>query len=165
MRAFDPTSEVERPKHAYHDNLYHYNIGIANGNGQYEVHIKADNPELINVKTLETIIKENGDDGKRITYLKSDIEGTEIACLNQWLKSGIMDLVDQLGIEMHTGTLNVNKGYIKMIFKRMKSFVKSLLAHHNLALTSYNPNMLLEKTQDSQRKYYTHHDLLFVRRK
>ena len=48
-------------------------------------------------------MKENGDYGRRITYLKVDVEGAEIVCLKQWLKSGVFDFVDQLGIEMHTG--------------------------------------------------------------
>ena len=40
---------------------------------------------------------EIGDFGKRITYLKVDIEGAEISCIKQWLKSGVLQFVDQLG--------------------------------------------------------------------
>ena len=42
-------------------------------------------------------IKENGDSGKQITYLKLDVEGTEIGCMKKWLQSGVMKYVQQLG--------------------------------------------------------------------
>ena len=38
-----------------------------------------------------------GDFGKRITYLKVDIEGAEIPCIKQWLKSEVLQFVDQFG--------------------------------------------------------------------
>ena len=53
--------------------------------------------EIIRVKSLETLIEENGDSGKQITYLKLDIEGTEINCMKKWLQSGVMKYVEQLG--------------------------------------------------------------------
>lgn len=33
-------------------------------------------------------IAENGDLGKNITYLKMDVEGTELQCLDDWINSG-----------------------------------------------------------------------------
>ena len=42
-------------------------------------------------------MKDNGDLGKRISYLKIDIENSEFSCLKQWLKSNVLTFVDQLG--------------------------------------------------------------------
>ena len=41
---------------------------------------------------------ENGDLGKNITYLKMDVEGTELQCLDDWMNSGKTfrnDLINQ----------------------------------------------------------------------
>ena len=48
-------------------------------------------------KTLKSCMKDNGDLGKRISYLKIDIENSEFSCLKQWLKSNVLTFVDQLG--------------------------------------------------------------------
>ena len=46
----------------------------------------------------------SGDLSRTITYLKVDIEGIEIKALSEWIRSGILDNVKQIGIEIHTGT-------------------------------------------------------------
>ena len=46
-------------------------------------------------RTLQTLLIENGEFGKRITYLKVDVEGSEFFCLNQWMNSGVVDFIDQ----------------------------------------------------------------------
>ena len=43
------------------------------------------------------------DVGKNISYLKVDIEGIENSAIPQWIKSGVLDSVSQIGIELHTG--------------------------------------------------------------
>merc|ERR1712241_1356722 len=81
--------------------------------------------ETIKVKSLETLIKENGDLGKEITYLKLDVEGTEIGCMKKWLKSGVMKYVQQLGVEMHTGIKNVvTKSEVKNVFASLIKFMQ-----------------------------------------
>ena len=54
--------------------------------------------EFIKVKSLEQLVEENGDKGKPITYLKLDVEGTELDCMKKWLQSGVMKSVEQIGI-------------------------------------------------------------------
>ncbi len=54
--------------------------------------------EFIPVSTLETLIYENGDIGKNITYLKVDIEGFEFNSFENWFKTDIFKNVDQFGI-------------------------------------------------------------------
>ena len=53
--------------------------------------------EFIKVKSLEQLVEENGDKGKPITYLKLDVEGTELDCMKKWLQSGVMKSVEQIG--------------------------------------------------------------------
>ena len=112
------------------------------------------------VKTLDTLLKENGEFGRRITYLKVDVEGYEIPCLKQWLKSGVVNFIDQLGIEMHTGDIAYSNGVLKGIL----SFFRKILDQHQLHLVDYNPNLCVGKSSDKQKKYYTYHDLLFVKK-
>ena len=112
------------------------------------------------VKTLDTLLKENGEFGRRITYLKVDVEGYEIPCLKQWLKSGVVNFIDQLGIEMHTGDIAYSNGVLKSIL----SFFRKILDQHQLHLVDYNPNLCVGKSSDKQKKYYTYHDLLFVKK-
>ena len=74
------------------------------------------------MRTLDTLLKENGEYGRRITYLKVDVEGYEIACLKQWLKSGVVNFIDQLGIEMHTGPSAYMNGVLKGMAIRVVEF-------------------------------------------
>ena len=36
-----------------------------------------------------------------------DVEGAEIAAIPEWIESGVLDSVDQIGIEMHTAVKDV----------------------------------------------------------
>ncbi len=51
---------------------------------------------------FQDVIASNGDLGKRITYLKVDVEGSELKSISEWIASGILDDVRQIGIEIHT---------------------------------------------------------------
>ena len=147
-----------RPKNSYHPNLHYYNIGIDHQNG--ETTFGGNDNNLIPVRTLDTLLKENGEYGRRITYLKVDVEGYEISCLKQWLKSGVVKFIDQLGIEMHTGP----SAYMNGVLKGILSFIRKILDKHQLHLVDYNPNLCIGKSSDKQKKYYTYHDLLFVKK-
>ena len=52
----------------------------------------------------------NGDAGKKISYLKVDVEGAEHKAISEWIRSGILDHVKQIGIEIHTGRDFLNHG-------------------------------------------------------
>ncbi len=43
-------------------------------------------------------IELNGDFGKQITYLKVDVEGSELKSISQWIDSGVLDYVRQVSI-------------------------------------------------------------------
>ena len=57
--------------------------------------------ETIKIRTLETMLKMNGDINKHLTYLKVDVEGFEVWSLKNWMDSNALKNVEQLGIE-HT---------------------------------------------------------------
>ena len=101
--------------------------------------------------------------GKQISYLKIDIEASEIEAMKQWLKSGVLKFVDQLGIEMHTRSIYIEKSAHKIIYRRFITFLKELEMRYGMKLVAYNPNLCHGKSQDSQKLYYSLHDILLVK--
>ena len=111
---------------------------------------------------MKTILENNGDDKKQITYLKIDIEGQEIWNFRNWIKSDALRYVSQLGIEMHT-CCNVIKNSNLKEFKNLMKFMQQILNFYNLILVAYNPNRCQGKLQDSKMIYYSYHDALFAK--
>ena len=72
---------------------------------------------LVEVLTLEDTIKAFGDEGKTIHYLKVDVEGHELKAIHNWLDSGILEVVQQIGLELHTGYDYIEKNGILSFFK------------------------------------------------
>ena len=87
--AFDPTIEIK-------DALNHSEITFKS------IGLKGDpNIEDIYYKSLSTILEENGHLDTKISYLKLDIEAHELAGIPIWLKTGSLDNVQQIGMEVH----------------------------------------------------------------
>ena len=122
------------------------------------------NGYMIPVKTLDTLLKENGDYGKQITYLKVDIEGTEIPSMKQWLKSDVFNFVGQLGIEMHTSVNQYLNPHTNGVIRGILKFFREIAEKQKLYPVEYNPNLCVGKSSDKARKYYSFHDLLFTRK-
>ena len=104
----------------------------------------------------------NGDENKSLTYLKVDVEGYEIWSLKNWMDSNALRNVEQLGIEMHT-SFNVIKKSNTKEFDNIVIFMKHILSHHKLKLVAYNPNRCYGKLHDTQKIYFSNHDILFVK--
>ena len=85
--AFDPYVSYP-PKIA--KNVYFEKLGVANKNDPTRL-----------LKTLSSIFSAKNHSNTKITYLKIDIEGHEIEGLEQWLKSGALDNVQQIALEYH----------------------------------------------------------------
>ncbi|TRY79361.1 hypothetical protein TCAL_07073, partial [Tigriopus californicus] len=81
--------------------------------------------------TFGQLLSKNNHSAKMIKYLKVDIEGGERKGLMEWIKSGAMDNVLQVGVEFHY-TVNFAKEYWQIS--------KSL---HRLGFVyiSYDPNL------------------------
>ena len=143
------------------DNLHYYKIGIGKDDSETSIFLKNEE-EIIKIRTLETILKMNGDENKSLTYLKVDVEGYEIWSLNNWMDSNALRNVQQLGIEMHTSCNVIKKSNTKE-FDNIVIFMKHILSHHKLKLVAYNPNRCYGKLHDTQKLYYSNHDILFVK--
>ena len=91
-------------------NVYFEKLGVANRN---------DPPNLL--KTLLSIFSAKNHSKTKITYLKIDIEGNEIDGLDEWLKSGALDNVQQIALEYHLqdtiSTLKFFKAVMSLYFK------------------------------------------------
>ena len=53
--------------------------------------------------TLAKAVESNGHANSTISYLKVDVESSEIKSIPEWLQTGALKNVRQIGIEMHTG--------------------------------------------------------------
>ena len=56
----------------------------------------------------------NGDNGKRMFYLKMDIEGAELEVLPELLESGVLDRVDQLALEFHLEEIHEKQRWLSI---------------------------------------------------
>ena len=79
-------------------------IGISNNNA---------------LRTLQSLLMENGHSRKVINYLKVDIEGAECETIMQWFESGGLFNVRQIGIEFHNVSKSIKKYFtvVKMLYK------------------------------------------------
>ena len=84
---FDPT--VNYPKELG-DKLSFEKLGVA-----------ARRNEEKQLDTFSSILRRNGHLDRKITYLKVDVEGAEVDGLLDWLESGALKNVQQLGLEFH----------------------------------------------------------------
>ena len=48
--------------------------------------------------TLKDAIREMGDEGKKISYLKVDVEGSEILAIRNWIIDGLPKITDQVSL-------------------------------------------------------------------
>ena len=124
-----------------------------------------DGPEKIQIRTLDHLVKENGDSDKTISYLKVDIEGSEIQSFKQWVDSRILSKIDQIGVEMHTGkaqkiSLGLKK---KSMFKSLIQFLQYSNRDFGFSLAAYNSNGCSAKQKDDQRLFYSYHDVLLIK--
>ena len=94
VHSYDPT--VKLPQNSTNLNFYPMGLGPRDD---------PTNSELP-VLSFETILKQNGDWQKPISYLKMDIEQNEIEVMKQLIEeTTILENVHQIGIEIHTGEL------------------------------------------------------------
>ena len=162
IHAYDPT--VDLPSFPA-KNVFFHKIGLSHYQGNMEMranHLENHLTEPLPVTTLNDAIKSNGHLEKEITYLKVDIESSEIKAIPQWIQSGVLKNVRQIGLELHTG---------KTFFDRSgqanaaKSLLKSISQLHELGFRhiSYAPNLFVDKRQDHGMTYYTYIDIVLYK--
>ena len=102
--------------------------------------------------TLSSILKNHGHTNTKITYLKIDIEGHEVDGLLEWLESGALTNVQQLGLEFHL--LNTETT-LKFFHGLAKIYVES-----DFRLISFDLNGCAGKVGD---KYVEYAEIVLMR--
>ena len=64
---------------------------------------------------------------------------------------------------MHTRSVYIEKTAHKMIYRRFITFLKAVERKYGLRLAAYNPNLCRGKSDDSQKRFYSLHDILLVK--
>ena len=154
VRAFDPTVEDENGLHDG-DRFKFAQIGIADMTGTTQIESI---DEEKTVMTLSDSMKYMGDEGKNLTILKVDIETMEFRCLEDWFESGILNRVDQIQMEIHNSDLWFPEETVPF---RMVDFLAVLYFKYNFRIINYSPNLWMEKSMDTDNKYYTFFDVTF----
>ena len=98
-----------------------------------------------------------------ITYLKMDVESSELDCFDDWFKSGIFANVEQFGIEFHIQSSIVKASNFKQWFRKLNRYIVKLSDNFGLTVASYSPNTCVGKTEDFTKTHYAYIDVLFVR--
>ena len=120
---------------------------------------------MVPVKTLETIIKENGDENKIITYLKVDVESSELSAIPTWTKSEILNNIDQIGIELHTGAVHLKDHKIGQVLSSILLTFKEMRQRFGFKIIDYTPNGCVGKSQDKiEKRYTTYFDIVLYKR-
>jgi len=164
IRAFDPT--VTPDKKPATDLMSFSQLGLGNVNGKKMItdNLNHNFKVLVNVVTLKESIKRMGDEGKKISYLKVDIEGSELDAIQEWIDSGILDKIDQIGIEFHTGEIFLKENKIA---EKLYGLLESLKTLHTLGfkIISNTLNNCVGKSQDIEKRFYTFFDIVLFKQK
>ena len=75
---------------------------------------------------------------KDITYIKMDIEGNELEILPNWIESGILKRVKQIGVEFH----NVNSERVESYWNIIEG-----LYEQGFRLMTYDPNLAVNSVR------------------
>ena len=97
-------------------------------------------------------------------YLKMDVEGAEFYALPEIIKSGVFNSIRQMGIEMHTGSRNLQN--VKQVQKHLNNSLmvfKELQETYGFRLIAYNANGCMGKKYCMTKSYHNYHDLVFYK--
>ena len=108
-----------------------------------------------------------GDEGKRISLMKVDIEAMEFNAILDWVDSGMLSIIDQIHIELHTSHRLVGRDKNIMV-----ALSTGLIQHldlfdrmFGLKLIHYNPNLFIGKKWDLEQTYYSMFDITLYKYK
>ena len=119
---------------------------------------------LVPVKSLEDIIKENGDEENTITYLKVDVESSELSAIPTWTKSKILNNISQIGIELHTGDVHLKDYKIGQVLSEVLNSIKIMKSNFGFKIIDYTPNGCVGKSQDKlEKRYHTYFDIVLYK--
>ena len=136
--AFDPT--VDGPA-KLDPNIHFEKIGII-----------AASDGRTNYQTLDSLLAANGHSATKISYMKFDVEGAEIAAIPMWIKSGVLTHVRQLALEIHLGN------GIDSMRNFFKTF-KDLQITNQFRIFSWDPNTCWKNSDTG--KFYRLSEIVF----
>ena len=90
--------------------------------------------------------------------LKVSIEAAELKAMPEWLRSGVLDQVDQFGIEMYTNGIADNLEELSNLVNLMRDFFNI-----GFRLISTSNNFCVEKAVDYQKRYYSLIEVVFYK--
>ena len=107
--------------------------------------------------TLSSIFKSHGHTDTKITYLKVDIEGSEVDGLLEWIQSGALKNVQQLGLEFHLldteSTLTFFYGlvqlYIETDFRLISFDINGCVGKDGPSYTKFAEIVLMKQSKSS----------------
>jgi len=128
VHAYDPTVDIPSTRGAH---IRFQKLGVA----------PARNPAK-HMDTLKNIIAANGHEKKTLFYLKVDIEGAELIGMPEWIKSGALDRVDQLAMELHLGPIHQGQRFqwLLKLLQQLYSLGFRLISHEvNMTVKNQSP--------------------------
>ena len=105
---------------------------------------KRDKAKLMD--TLGNILKQYHYENKKISYLKMDIEDSELTGLPQWLSDGALKNVQQIAIEVHLRGTQTTIEFLKTI--------QRLYLEGDYRLISYEPNGCWHNIAKTEKFFY-----------
>ena len=93
-----------------------------------------------------------------------DVEGYELRAFPQWISSGILEYVDQIGIEIHTGLYSIQEKDIVSEISKMLGVLKKLHQIGFRMISSTN-NDCVAKSNDLNRRYLSLSEVVFYKEK
>jgi len=112
--------------------------------------------------TLTNLLDANGHLLNQIFYLKVDIEGAEVGTLPQWLESGLLQRVDQLGIELHLAEIHQKQSFPWLLGLLQQLYVQGfrIISHEvNTAVFS----MVDPSIKPLQQGYHSYFEVVLMR--
>lgn len=161
VRAFDPT--VDDKKGRDDGDKFRFNkVGIAATTGETFI---SNEGVFMASWSLEECMKQMGDEGKRISLLKIDVESSEFECFSDWLDNGLFNHIDQLHIEVHSSYQFLGEENQVPTARFMIQLLDQLVNKYNFRLFSYSPNLYNERMYDLFGKFYSQFDVAFKKMK
>ena len=119
---------------------------------------------MVDVKTLSDILKSYKESDKTITYMKIDIEGSELEGLKDWIKTDALKNVQQIGIEWHTGSVHIKDHKVTKVLKETLLSIKEMCQKYGFKIIDYTSNGCVGKSQDKlEHRFHTYFDIVLYK--
>ena len=112
--------------------------------------------------TLADAMAANGHSKADISYLKVDVESHEIEAIPEWLETGVLKNIHQIGLEIHTGNQALTEEERPPV---LKALLGAFVEFYRLGfrVVSFSPNYCVNRHRHRDRDYYCFANVVFVR--